>query len=90
MNQIEPSECTITSLGAFSGLPSKASISTVIAPSCSVRVTRRVRCSQVTRRPYRSRVLPLLLFDGCRKTVTSPVTSLQHIIRSFGMSENSR
>ena len=47
-------------------------------PSCSVRVTRRVRCSQVTSRPCRSRVLPLLLFDGSRYGVTSPVTSLQH------------
>ena len=32
---------------------------TVIEPSCSVRVTRRVSCSQVISRPSRSRVLPL-------------------------------
>ena len=43
---------------------------TVIEPSCSVRVTRRVWCSQVTRRPSRSRVLPLEKLDGARKTLT--------------------
>src|SRR5665213_4386900 len=34
---------------------------TVIEPSISVRVTRRARCSQVTRRPWLSTVLPLEL-----------------------------
>ena len=66
MNQIESSDFTTTSFGELSRLPSKRSISTVMVPSYSVRVTRRVSCSQVTSRPWRSRVLPLALFDGLR------------------------
>ena len=54
----------MTSLGAFNGFPPQLFIRTVMVPSCSVRVTRRVRCSQVTSRPCLSRVFPLLLFDG--------------------------
>ena len=37
VNQIEPSDFTTTSLGEFSRLPSKLSISVVIEPSYSVR-----------------------------------------------------
>ncbi len=60
VNQTLSSDFTTMSLGAFSRFPSKLSASTVILPSFSVRVTRRVtECSQVTRRPWRSRVLPL-------------------------------
>jgi len=44
-------------------------------PSYSVRVTRRLSCSQLTSRPWRSRVLPLALFDGWRKTLTVPASS---------------
>ena len=58
VNQIESSDFTTMSFGEFSRLPSKRSISTVMRPSYSVRVTRRP-CSAVTRRPWRSRVLPL-------------------------------
>jgi hypothetical protein len=58
VNQIEPSERQITSFGEFSGLSSKRSAITVTGPSYSVRVTRRASCSQVIRRPWRSRVLP--------------------------------
>ena len=58
MNQIESSDFTTTSFGELSGLPSKRSRTTVMLPSYSVRVTRRLSCSQVTRRPCRSRVLP--------------------------------
>src|SRR6516164_45525 len=64
VNQIESSDLTTMSLGELSGLPSNLSISTLTLPSYSVRVTRRVSCSQVTSRPWRSRVLPLALFDG--------------------------
>ena len=59
-------------------------------PSYSVLVTRRVPCSQVTSRPCRSRVFPLPLLEGSRKTVTAPVASLQQNIRLSGTSENSR
>ena len=59
MNQTEPSERTTTSLGLLSRLPSNESASTVIEPSCSVRVTRRLPCSQVTSRPCGSTVWPL-------------------------------
>jgi len=61
-------------------LPSKESISTVIEPSYSVRVTRRPPCSQVTSRPCRSRVLPLAKFDGLRKLLYERVKAL-HIAR---------
>ncbi len=55
-------------------------------PSYSVRVTRRLSCSQVTSRPWRSRVLPFEKFDGLRNTLTAPVSSSQRMMRSFGMS----
>ena len=58
VNQIEPSDLTTTSFGLLSCLPSKRSATTLIDPSCSVRLTRRVPCSHVTIRPCRSRVLP--------------------------------
>ena len=60
VNQMVSSDLTTMSFGAFSRLPSNLSASTVILPSFSVRVTRRVtECSQVTSRPWRSRALPL-------------------------------
>ena len=86
MNQIEPSFRHTTSFGELRGLPSNRSAITVIVPSCSVRVTRRVSCSQVTSRPWRSRVLPFALWEGLRKTLIAPVSSSHFIIRSFGMS----
>jgi hypothetical protein len=62
----------------------------VMVPSYSVRETRRVPCSQVSSRPWRSRVLPLAKFDGLRKTVTAPVSSSQRMMRLLGMSLHSR
>src|SRR5580704_13618299 len=88
-NQIESSDLTTTSFGELSGLPSNLSISTVIEPSYSVRVTRLASCSQVTSRPWRSRVLPFEKFDGLRKTLTRPVSSSQRIMRLLGMSLHS-
>src|SRR6266581_7798378 len=90
VNQTEPSDFTTTSLGELSGLPSKRSRITLIEPSYSVRVTRRMPCSQVTRRPWRSRVLPLALFEGLRKMLTSPVSSSHLRIRLLGMSLHNR
>src|SRR6266849_4213434 len=90
VNQIEPSDVTTTSLGELSRLPAKPSHSTVSVPSGSVRVTRLAPCSQVTRRPWRSRVLPLAVLDGLRKTLTAPVSSSHFMMRSFGMSLHSR
>src|SRR5579872_3482494 len=86
VNQIEPSDFTTTSFGELSRLPSKRSQITVMEPSYSVRVTRRVRCSQVTSRPCRSRVLPLPLFDGLRKIPTAPDSSSHFSILLFGIS----
>src|SRR5258708_2646454 len=63
VNQTESSDLTTMSFGALSGLPSNLSIRTVMLPSYSVRVTRRVSCSHVTRRPRRSRALPLANLD---------------------------
>src|SRR5262245_47597170 len=93
VNQIEPSDFTTTSFGELSFLPSTPSNrlhSTVSVPSCSVRVTCRPPCSQVTSRPCRSRVLPLAWFDGLRKTLTSPVSSSHLRMRLFGMSLHRR
>ncbi len=59
MNQIAPSEETTTSLGLLRRLPSKLSARVVTDPSCSVRVTLRSPCWALTRRPWRSTVLPL-------------------------------
>src|SRR5215467_5475183 len=89
VNQIEPSDLTTTSFGELSGLPSNLSISTVMVPSYSVRVTRRASCSQVMRRPWRSRVLPLALFDGLRNTVVRPLSSSHLRIRLLGISLHS-
>src|SRR5262245_52519791 len=90
VNQIEPSDFTTTSLGEFKRLPLKLSISTVMEPSYSVRVTRLPPCSQVTSRPCRSRVLPLAKQDGLRNTLTTPVSSSHLRMRLFGMSLHSR
>jgi hypothetical protein len=86
VNQIESSDFTTTSLGELRRRPSKASRSTVMLPSYSVRVTRRLSCSQVTSRPWRSRVLPLAKFDGLRNTLTRPVSSSHRMMRLLGMS----
>lgn len=77
---------TTKSLGELSRLPSNRSASTVISPSYSVRVTRRVRCSQEIRWPWRSRVVPFAWFDGLRSTPTAPVASSQCTSRLLGMS----
>src|SRR5215468_9961524 len=61
-----------------------------MVPSYSVRVTRRASCSHDTRRPWRSRVLPLVLLDGLRKTLTAPVSSSHRMTRLFGISLQSR
>jgi len=89
VNHTLSSDFTTTSLGELSRLFSKRSISTVIVPSYSVRVTRRLSCSQVTSRPWRSRVLPFEWFDGLRKTEVAPVSSSHRMIRLFGMSLHS-
>src|SRR5438445_7556565 len=86
VNQIEPSDLHTMSFGELRGLPSNLSATVVIVPSYSVRDTRRVPCSQVIRRPWRSRELPLAKFDGLRKTDAVPVSSSQRMMRLFGMS----
>jgi hypothetical protein len=88
LNQIEPSERQTMSLGELRRLPSKLWASTVMLPSYSVRVTRRLSCSQLRRRPWRSRVLPLVKLEGLRKTDTTPVSSSHFMIRLLGMSLN--
>src|SRR5215510_2507319 len=90
VNQTEPSDLHTTSLGELSGLPSNLSAMTVIAPSYSVRVTRRESCSHVSKRPCRSRVLPLELLAGLRKTLTAPVSSSQRMMRLLGISLHNR
>jgi hypothetical protein len=75
LNQIEPSDFTTTSLGELRRLPSKRSASTRRVPSCSMRETQRVRCSQQTSRPSRSTLWPLWLSAGERKTETAPLVS---------------
>ena len=90
MNQIEPSDLQTMSFGELSGLPSNLSATVVIVPSYSVRETRRLPCSQVRSRPWRSRVLPLAKSDGLRKMVTAPVSSSQRTMRLLGMSLQSR
>src|ERR1700675_4754520 len=90
VNHTDPSDLTTTSLGEFSCLCSKRLQITVIDPSCSVRVTRRMPCSQVMSRPWRSRVLPLALFDGFLKIEVWPVSSSHLRMRLFGMSLHNR
>src|SRR5215475_16202772 len=90
VNQTDPSDLTTTSFGELSGLPSTRLHRTVIVPSCSVRVTWRPPCSQVTSRPCRSRVLPFELLEGLRNTLTAPVSSSHLRMRLFGISLHSR
>src|SRR3954462_12891169 len=90
VNQMEPSDLQTMSLGELRGLPSNLSAITVMLPSYSVRVTRRASCSHVIKRPWRSRVLPLELLDGLRKTLTAPVSSSHFMMRLFGTSLHSR
>src|SRR5213075_3076267 len=90
VNQTESSDFTTMSFGELSGLPLNLSASTVMPPSYSVRVTRLLSCSQVTRRPWRSRVLPLALLEGLRNTLTAPVSSSHFRIRLLGISLQSR
>src|SRR2546427_7450966 len=82
VNQTESSDLTTTSFVPLSGLPSNRSISTVIVPSYSVRVTRRPLCSQVMSRPWRSRVLPLAWFEGLRRSEehTSELQSQSNLV----------
>ena len=63
---------------------------TETVPSYSVRETRRPPCSQVIRRPWRSRVLPLAKLEGLRNTLTAPVSSSHFMIRLLGMSLHNR
>ena len=90
MNHTEPSECETTSLGAFSLKFLNESAITLIVPSCSVLVTRLVRCSQVISLPWVSRVFPLELFDGIRYSLTLFVSSDHRKIRLLGISLKSR
>ena len=64
MNQIEPSDLRTMSFGELSGFAIELSASTVILPLYSVQRDARVRCSQVSRRPWRSRYMPFGKFDG--------------------------
>jgi hypothetical protein len=90
LNQIELSDLTTTSFGSVSFFPSKLSASTVIEPSYSVRVSRCESISQVIRRSWRSRVLPLAYCDGLRNTLIAPVSSSHFMMRSFGISLHNR
>jgi hypothetical protein len=74
------------SFGEFRGFLSYWAAMVVMVPSYSVRDTRRPPCSQVSRRPWRSRVFPLAKFDGLRNTLTAPVSSSQRMMRLLGMS----
>ena len=73
------------SFGAFRRLPSQRSASTSIAPFLSVRATRRVRVSQVYRRPSASKALPAGPFASVRKTSIS-LPGVHFISRSPGVS----
>src|ERR1700704_2238716 len=66
------------------------SATAVIEPSCSYREMRRPVCSQVTCRPWKSNVLPLLLFEGLRNTVTRPSSSIQRRWTPIGTSLHTR
>src|SRR3712207_2224586 len=90
VNHTDPYRGTTTSFGELSGLPAHTSASTVMEPSYSVRVTRRVPCSHVTSRPPLSRVFPLAKLDGWRQTLVAPVCSSHRISRLLGMSLHRR
>jgi hypothetical protein len=51
---------------------------------------RRPVCSQVTCRPWKSNVLPLLLFDALRNTVTRPSSSIHRRWTPIGTSLHTR
>ena len=69
---MQPSDLTTTSFGRLSRRPWKLLATTVMLPSSSCRVTRRVSCSQATSRPCRSRVSPLARLVGSWNSDTPP------------------
>ena len=75
---------------APAGAPAKGWRSGAVAPSYSMRDTRRPSCSQVISRPCRSRVWPLALRLGLWNTETAPVSSSHFSTRLFGISLHSR
>src|SRR5260370_39601276 len=67
---MQPSDLTTTSFGRLSWRPWKLLATTVVLPSSSRRVTRRLSCSQAISRPCRSRVRPLARLVGPRNSDT--------------------
>ena len=89
VNQVVPSDFTATSFGELNFLPSWRSTTVWRVPSFSRMLTRRPLCSQVTKRPWRSTVLPLALRLGFRN-VLSPSLAVQRLSSSAGMSLKTR
>src|SRR4029450_9996590 len=85
-----PSGCGTMSFGELRRLPLYDSAITDSVPLCSKRTTRRARCWHDCCRPWKSNVLPLVLFDGLLYTVTRPSSSSQRRRRSLGMSLQTR
>src|SRR5215472_5187650 len=86
---MQPSDLTTTSLGRLSRRPWKLLATTVMLPSGSCRVTRRLSCSHAISLPCRSRVRPLARFVGSSRTDTPPPGSY-FMRRLLWMSLNSR
>ena len=87
MKYIAPSDFTTTSLGRSRRLPWKLLATTVMLPSASVRVTRRVRCSAETMRPCRSRVRPLASLVFSIATVDALTRRVFHPARGIDVVE---
>ncbi len=77
------------SLGLLRRLPSKVSIRVSTGPSPVEIETRRLLGSQVTRRPVRSKVRPLLPPEGSRKISAAPSGAILWM-RLAGMSLKSQ
>src|SRR6516225_9342373 len=86
---MQPSDLTTTSLGRLSWRPWKLLATTVMLPSSSCLVTRRVSCSQATSRPCRSRVRPLARLVGSNSNDT-PLPGSYFMRRLLWMSLNTR
>jgi len=90
VNHTVPSLFTTTSFGEFRARPPQESTSTSISPvaveSRLIRAGSAIEpCSQITRRPSRSSVMPLAALAGSRTTVTRPLARSRRLIATVGL-----
>ncbi len=90
VNQIAPSAATATSFGAFKRFPLKRSMRTVMMPLVSVRVNAPGTVLASDEASLAIARIAVRVIDGARKMLTCSSSSIQRMIRLFGMSLHKR